>query len=330
MMKLSVMRDFLESAVFNQDNNIVDSILNKWGYDKGTVNFVRASNNFIFIFNKEGKRYILRLSDTTKTSRHEIESELELLIYLYQKNLCVNIPFKSLSGNDVEILNTPFANFYAVVFNFFEGRILDIDELGESQFKLWGESLGNLHKVSSNYKTVKRDSCFDYLDMIRDGISKEDNFAYKEFETILNWFNTLNITESNYGLIHFDFELDNLIWDGNTPQIIDFESSIYSWYIADIAFALRDLFNNGFCPSDKYFKSFIDGYRKEMDISEQDLNEISMFLRYHNLLTYIKLRKTLDIGEEILSNNLQWLINLYNKLKFKINEYRMSFVNLHK
>jgi Ser/Thr protein kinase RdoA (MazF antagonist) len=115
-MKLSVMKTFHESIIYNQNSNIIDDILNKWGYDKGTVSFIRASNNFVYKFNQEGKQYILRLSDTNKVFRHEIESELELLRFLYQKNLPVNTPLKSLAANDIEILNAPFANFYAVVF----------------------------------------------------------------------------------------------------------------------------------------------------------------------------------------------------------------------
>ena len=74
-------------------------------------------------------------------------------------------------------------------------------------------------------------------------LPQSESLARRELETIKTWLTTLEINQDNYGVIHFDFELDNLIWDGDNVQIIDFESSMEHWYAADIAFALRDLFN---------------------------------------------------------------------------------------
>ncbi|GER90064.1 hypothetical protein KDW_42260 [Dictyobacter vulcani] len=325
MMKLSVMRDFLEQVALNPDSTLIDGLLNQWGYDKGTVSFIRASNNFIFKFSQAGKHYILRLTDTEKVSQRDIESELAFLRYLHANNVCVNIPLKTLAGQEIEVCHTPVGSFYAVVFNYFEGRIYDIDELDETQFEVWGEALGGLHHASASCSSIQRASSFDHLSKSKELLSVQEQAAHKELVRLTHWLEALPKTDANYGLIHFDFELDNLIWNGDRIQIIDFDGSIASWYVADIAFALRDLFNDDIDLSNKHFLAFIKGYRKKMDVSQQDLSQIPMFFRLHNLETFITLQMAMDIEEGNSQKNPQWIMDLLHKLERKAEQYRESF-----
>ncbi|WP_100406956.1 hypothetical protein [Bacillus solitudinis] len=64
MMKLSTMKKVFETVDSKWKSQLADLILEKWGYDKGSVFCLRASANFIFIFQKEGKRYYLRFNDS--------------------------------------------------------------------------------------------------------------------------------------------------------------------------------------------------------------------------------------------------------------------------
>jgi len=59
---------------------------------------------------------------------------------------------------------------------------------------------------------------------------------------ITTWAELLDRTRDNFGLIHFDFELDNLCWEDALIQMLDFDDCAYHWYAADITYALRDLF----------------------------------------------------------------------------------------
>ena len=71
----------------------------------------------------------------------------------------------------------------------------------------------------------------------------------------LNWIGTneaVNITFESFNIgphiinneIHFDFELDNIVWNTDKTGIIDFDDSAFYWFVADIAFALRDLYDD--------------------------------------------------------------------------------------
>lgn len=329
MMKLSLMKKFFEAGTLNPDSTIIEGILNCWGYDRGTVSFIRASNSFIFRFSQAGRPYVLRLTAVEQVTQPGVEAELAFLKHLDANKVCVYLPLKNLAGREVECCHTPVGSFYAVVFPYFAGRIYDIDELEERQFALWGEALGNVHRSSSTCSGIQRASCFDGLAHSKSLLREEEHAAHEELVTLTHWLQTRQKTDTNYGLIHFDFELDNLIWDGDSIQIIDFDKSIFSWYVADIAFALRDLFEYDVDLTNKSFVSFIEGYRRSMPIHQQDLPAIPRFLRLHNLETFIELQSVMDFEASTVQENPQWMLDLIKKLEKKVNEYRESFQRFH-
>ena len=57
----------------------------------------------------------------------------------------------------------------------------------------------------------------------------------------LSWLDSLTSSDQDYGLLHGDFELDNLIWDGEQFQALDFDDAAYGWYAVDFAAALQDV-----------------------------------------------------------------------------------------
>ncbi|GGA85383.1 phosphotransferase enzyme family protein [Ornithinibacillus halotolerans] len=320
MMKLSTMYDFLES-----ESPIVLDVLQKWGFDDGSVGLVRASSNFIFIFKKDGTEYILRL--TPHGDLPKIKNELNFLLYLRKNNVHVNYPIISREGNTIEIVPSALGTFYAVVFNFVEGKQYELEELSDEQLYKWGKALGNLHHNSKQYNSYNNDKKIytlqDLLPSVEESIPSQDVSSQQEFKEIKSWIENLNVTCQNYGRIHFDFELDNLIWDENNIKMIDFESSIDGWYAADIAFALRDVFAQEVDFTNPIFLQFLNGYKSKTNITDDEVENISMFLRLYNLLTYTKLLDSLDL--ESNTKYPEWVVGLINKLQSKIEDYQGSF-----
>lgn len=238
MMKLSIMRDFLES---DESEALVHSLLENWGFEQDSVQFLRASSNFVFVFERNGEKYILRI--TPNGDRNKLMEEVAILSFLSNNGISVNIPELSKNGNMVEESKSDLGIFQAVVFRFLLGAQYEIEELSERQLYLWGEALGNFHSYSKQVakKNSTRNNYVQQLTELDRFLSQSESSARGELEIIKTWLKTLEINEDNYGFIHFDFELDNLIWDGDNVQMIDFESSMKHWYTADIAFALRDL-----------------------------------------------------------------------------------------
>jgi Ser/Thr protein kinase RdoA (MazF antagonist) len=319
MMKLSVMKGFFESK------SIVTGVLDKWDHNNESIRLIRASSNFIFSFEKNNNKYILRI--TPQGESKKINEELSFLSFLIDNNVLVNKPIQSIEGNLVETIYSPLGIFYAVVFEFIDGKQFDIVELDESHFYLWGEALGNLHQYSKQFTQLNgmqgKYTLQETLQKSEQYLPLDETYARRELEIVKSWLGELSVTAQSYGRLHFDFELDNLIWNDKQVQIIDFESSVDGWYTADIAFALRDLFPNEVDFSDPNFQVFLEGYNSRNNLTESEIYDIPMFLRLHNVITFSSLLRTVDI--ESNSRNPEWLEGLITKLKTKLNDYRADF-----
>lgn len=95
------------------------------------------------------------------------------------------------------------------------------------------------------------------------------------------------------------------------------------WYSSDIAFALRDVFNGDVDLSNNSFQLFLKGYRSKMHVADKEIDAIPMYLRFHNLITFGDLLRTVDVENDL--NNPQWITTLHKKLESKMNDYRDGF-----
>ncbi len=326
MMKLSTMRALTDTLNDQWESAIADQILSRWEHDKGTAKYLRASANFQFIFQKAGERYFLRFNHATERSIDRIRAEADYINHLSSEGLVVAKPVLSITGNLVESVPTSQGVFHAVVFEGLAGTQFEIEELTPEIFTRWGKTLGELHKASQGYQVAGRPSWKDHLALVSEYLPATEQTAQSVSSELQEQLARLPISESNYGIIHFDFELDNIVWNGDEVGIVDFDDSAYYWFAADIAFALRDLFNDNPEKVDlrnESFQSFLAGYRLAREITQEDLELIPMFLGLHNLITFAKLHRTLGIDEA--HDEPVWLQELRKKLSLKMQFYRDGF-----
>lgn len=75
--------------------------------------------------------------------------------------------------------------------------------------------------------------------------------------------------------------------------------------------------------SNKSFQQFLEGYRSKMCVTDKEIDAIPMFLRFHDLITFADLLRTVDVENDL--NNPEWITALRNKLESKIDDYRDGF-----
>ncbi|MGV2941287.1 phosphotransferase enzyme family protein [Mesobacillus sp. LC4] len=325
MMNLVTMAKVVKTVDGEWRSTLAEEILERWGYDRGTVYYYRASSNFLFVFKKAGKKYFLRFSDASEKAYSQIESEMKILEYLRDQPICVALPVRSSNGNLIECIEADIGTYYAVVFEALPGKQLEIEELEEDDFHAWGNHLGRLHKIfkemPAEYVSGRKD-VQDQLDEVFKNISDYETAALKEFDAIKHWVGALRRSNENFGVIHYDFELDNLIWQDGKIGILDFDDCMNNWFVADIAYALRDILVTRDDIGNPFVHAFISGYQSETQLDQMLVKELPMFIRMHNLLTFVSLLKVVDVPESM--ELTEGLINLKGKLKQYIVKYRNS------
>jgi Ser/Thr protein kinase RdoA (MazF antagonist) len=331
MMKLSMMKKVVDTVNSEWRSLLAEEILERWGYDEGSVYYFRASANFLFIFKKNGATYFLRFNAISEKSLTALKAEIEILEYLRHQPLRVALPVQSLNQNFIETVENEWGTFYAVVFEALPGKQFETEELQKDQFFTWGSALGKLHhflkEMPEEYRQ-NRKSWRDQLAFVQEILPTHETAALYELEQILKWSNGLDVTKENFGLIHYDFELDNQRWDNGMVGILDFDDCVNHWYAADIVFALRDLFEKEIDLKNELVEEFLSGYQSETRLDSQLEQEFPWFMRMHNLVSYTKLLRTVDIPES--GDYPEWLSNLRAKLLRYMNQYRTSFERLAK
>jgi Ser/Thr protein kinase RdoA (MazF antagonist) len=171
-----------------------------------------------------------------------------------------------------------------------------------------------------------RKSWREQLLFVKETLSNDEVAAASELQRVRQWAEGLSTSKESFGLIHYDFELDNLYWDHGEVGILDFDDCLNTWYVADICYALRDLFEESIDLNHPLFQEFIKGYSRETEIDILLIHDLPWFMRMHKLVLFATLLRTVDIEES--EQNSAWLIGLRKKLVSYIEEYRASFEKL--
>lgn len=99
------------------------------------------------------------------------------------------------------------------------------------------------------------------------------------------------------GVVHGDFELDNMARVSDRPVAYDFDEAAISWFAADIAYAVRDLTGPaghaaaGYRPRPE---AFIAGYRSLRPLDDQDLARLQPFAGLHAAASLVRIKRALD------------------------------------
>lgn len=325
MMKLSTMLA-VDRAVDRHGKSLVaEQILKQWEHDPGSVTFYRASANFIYLFRKGGKPFFLRFAAGSERTREAIEAEIDILKWVAARGIMVTLPVASNNDNFVETVVTDLGIFHGVVFGKLDGRQLEIEDLDYGQFWMWGVALGSLHSALNEYRgrgETARSTWRDHLELIRTYLPQEQSSVWAEFEQVASSLQALPVSPDSYGLIHSDFELDNLYWQDGTIGIGDFDECSYAWYGMDIAFALRDLFRYHVDLNSRSFLAFVRGYRTEHGLHDELMSQLPLFLRMAKLLIYAGIVRSIDLPPR--TEDPAWLQSLRVKLENWVDNYRAS------
>jgi Ser/Thr protein kinase RdoA (MazF antagonist) len=326
MMKLSIMQEVAATLNDHGESDLADKLLLYWEHDPERARYWRASANFIFFFKRLGQDYVLRFNHASERTTVTIQAEIDYVNELAGKGIRVAKPIRSVASNYVESVVTAHGVFHAVVFEVLAGKQINLKDLTPNQFAGWGKALGELHSVTTHYSQPGRPTWEEHLALVSEILPADEKAALQALDWLKMQLEQLAMNEQIFGLIHFDFELDNIVWNGEQPGIIDFDDSARYWFVADIAFALRDLFRDSADEvnlQDESYLHFIRGYEGVRSIDQEELKLIPLFLRMHNLIAFAKLYRAMTPTNP--AGEPPWMAELRSKLETKMQFYRDEF-----
>ncbi|OKP96962.1 phosphotransferase enzyme family protein [Paenibacillus sp. P46E] len=305
--------------LFNNEE-LAEMLLRNWAYDQESLHlfqYYRISSNAIYPFENGGKNQLLRFAPQTEKLRSNLLAELEFLSYLRERGYGVLEAVPSREGSELIEARTPWGAYYATVFKRVPGVRMDDVTLDDQVVFRYGQALGELHRLSSEYSPVqsKRWTHSEVLVWIRRILEPFPEQTAARAETVLlaDYFAGVPATPDNYGLIHYDFELDNIFYDQtqDVVNVIDFDDSMYHWYAMDIEQALDSLLEAVATEEQAHKKGcFLEGYASRYDLTE-DGPSLSACRRFADLYRYARiLRSTAEQWE----HEPEWLTTLRSRL----------------
>mgnify|MGYP000998068401 FL=1 len=294
-----------QDAVFK----LAEEAIKHWDVEVKSINLHLQSENTVFkVEGLDGNTYALRVHRKGYHDLEELNSEHVWTSSLSNAGLLVPEAVVTRSGEaytSVSFLNSSEYRYVGLV-KWIEGTILndlilDLEEKDVSDvYESLGKVVAKFHKATIAWekpKDFKRHS-FD-----TDGFLgskpfwgrfwEAQNATTREREKLSLIRN--NITESlsklpkdinSFGMIHADLHSQNVLIQGKSLSVIDFDDSGFGWYGFDLAVAIWDRldFTATGCHFDIAYKSLIRGYLEERPNAKDIIETIPTFLLMRTLM----------------------------------------------
>ncbi|MCY3715878.1 MAG: phosphotransferase [Chloroflexi bacterium] len=265
-------------------SRVAQLVAERWQGESASISFISSAYNIVFRFEREGRGYYLRVCHVALHPLPKARQVMHFLLYLARCDVPVGAPIPAVSGEYIEVLAD---GYFASAQSEAPGKRMSRNLRDVAVFEAWGQSLGKLHAASRQYQAdasipYQFPTVQSFWQNIAPTIAAASVALRRAYAELSDWMRGLPCQD--YGLTHGDHRPGNVIWDGTTARIIDFDEPNYHWYAADIARALLELWERPFEERVASRKAFLRGYLREHSIDERWVSELPFFIQHRVLL----------------------------------------------
>lgn len=261
-------------------------------------NTMGNSGNKVFEVKTQKDRYMLKASDYTSESKSHTSFQLKWMEYLASHLSAVIKPIRSVKNNLCEVIHFQNKSYILCLFEKAPGKIVDIsnpEEFNEDLFFRLGALMGNMHKLTIDYKGNIRKPEFEWTGAVtswRYNNKILDSDVQRSLHYYFGEIKKLPIKKDNYGIIHYDIHTDNFFVHNSNIKLFDFDACQFNWFAADMASAIFFMVQKGAGPltnksekeriefAETYFISYLKGYLESNTISAYWIKKIELFMKY--------------------------------------------------
>jgi amicoumacin kinase len=284
-----------------------------WQAEMKDLQFIDASENFVYAFEHQGRSLILRLTHSSHRHVDLVKGELDWIRHLHDNDVNVCMPVPSIHNRLVEVVPAHETYFIATVFERAPGRRATADDpqvWNAYLFTTWGETIGKMHALTKHYQApdpaMKRPG-WDEEELLinaRDYLPSSDTAVLNLVDRCVDWLRELPRDANSYGLIHTDMHHWNFFVQGGKITVFDFDDCSYHWFIYDIAvplyYPLIEIPRSDMQQHEKvvreFFTHFMDGYDRENRLNDFWFEHLHDFLKFRDVVLYIWCCKKYDLN----------------------------------
>ncbi|EEM22498.1 hypothetical protein bthur0001_23820 [Bacillus thuringiensis serovar tochigiensis BGSC 4Y1] len=161
-------------------------------------------------------------------------------------------------------------------------------------------------------------------------IPKEETTIREIASEVLNSIKELQKSTSNYGLIHGDLWLENILVENNSNlTMIDFQDCEKHFYIFDLAVPIYSALEYSFAGNGNIIdyehsitKALFEGYQEENELPKEMIDKFPLFIKLKEIFEYSLMHMYWD-KEELTEEQVR-IMNLY---RMKI-ENKYTYINV--
>ncbi len=246
-----------------------------------------------------GRDYALRVHREGYHSKNAIASELAWLQALRRDGVVVTpIPVPGADGSLIQVVGHPAMARprHVVLFDWEAGREPSETEHLVEKFAVLGEVTARMHKHSERWARPENFErlTWDFETSLGErphwgrwadgmGVDKAKAALFGRAVDLIGLrLEKFGKAPERFGLIHCDMRLANLLVDGDTVKVIDFDDCGFSWHLYDAATAVSFFEHEPHVPD--LLRSWIAGYRKVLPLSARDEAEMQTFVMLRRML----------------------------------------------
>ncbi|MCT1689773.1 phosphotransferase [Brevibacterium sp. p3-SID960] len=260
---------------------------------------ISLSENATYLVNDPGtgRTGVLRVHRQDYHPLRAIQSELDWITAVRRDtDVATNIVIPTEAGDRVYVTNIDGVERYAVMFEVMPGIEPDHTVLHATSFETLGKITGQLHQHAKTWEPPAGFQRFSWdwehtLGKTPRWGKWEDGFSVtpddvemfgKAAELIRQRLEAFGKGPNRFGLTHADLRLANLLVEGESVNVIDFDDCGYAWYLYDFGAAVSFIEDDPRVP--EWQSAWVEGYRSVAELSAEDEEMLATFVLLRRLL----------------------------------------------
>ncbi len=323
------MSDFYQLDAAGQESRMADlafEAADHWGVVDPQLELIKYRENAVFkLVAGNGVKYALRIHRAGYHSDASLRSELQWMAALDASGIAVPVPLLDPDGASFAVVSSPGVPEprQVDIFHWVAGEQLGSVEAGivdtaiiQHLYRLLGGQAARLHNQAVDWQPPAGFTrhAWDIEGLVGDApfwgpfweLAALDaaqrelvNAARARVRADLLAYASDAENSGRYSMIHADLVSENLLVDGETVRLIDFDDAGFGWHLFELATALYFEMEQDYYPV--AYKALIAGYREHRDLPEGQVQQLPLFLlaRAFTYLGWVHTRQETETAREL-------------------------------